>query len=87
MGSILAVVAVLVVMGIASFWVMRRRTDDHEMDSTQWIDSDFSDPHSHSHAEHSSDGDAAMDSGGESSGDSSGDGGVSGSDASGSGGD
>ena len=83
MGSILAVLTVLVVMGIVSFWVMRRRTDDHETDSTQWIDSDFPDPHSHSHAQHSSDGDAATDSGGESSGD----GGVSGSDAGGSGGD
>lgn len=83
MGSILALVGILGVIGLVSVWVMRRKTKDHEMDSTQWIDSDFSNSHSHSHAEHLSDGDAATDSGGESSGDSGG----SGSDSGGSGGD
>lgn len=81
MGSILALVGILGVIGLVSVWVMRRKTEDQEMDSTQWIDSDFS--NSHSHAEHSSDGDSATDSGGESSGD----GGGSGSDSGGSGGD
>ena len=87
MVSTLALVGVLVVIGIFSVWVMRRRTEDREMDSTQWIGSDFSDPHPHSHAEHSSGEDAASESTSDSGGESSGDGGGSGSDSGGSGGD
>lgn len=87
MGSILALVGILVVIGIASVWMMRRRTEDREMDSTQWIESDFSGPHSNSHAEHSSRGDAASESTSDSGGESPGDSGGLGSDSGGSGGD
>ncbi|MBL9175790.1 MAG: hypothetical protein JNL10_19765 [Verrucomicrobiales bacterium] len=64
MATILAGVGLLVVIGLGSVWVMRRKTEDHEMDPSQWIGSDFSDTHHHSHGGHASDGDSSGEEGG-----------------------
>jgi hypothetical protein len=77
MGLILTLAGILVVIGLVSVWWMRRGTEDHEMDSSQWIGTDFSDHSTHSHGDPASDGDSG--------GDSCADGGGSGSDSGGSG--
>ena len=53
MGAILTWAGILVVIGIVSIWWSRRTTEDHEMDSSQWIDTDFSDHQGHAHGDYS----------------------------------
>ncbi|MFO1461995.1 MAG: hypothetical protein U1G08_21645 [Verrucomicrobiota bacterium] len=62
MGAILTWAGILVVIGIVSIWWSRRTTEDHEMDSSQWIDTDFSDHQGHAHGDYSPDGDTGGDS-------------------------